>query len=156
MVSLSTVSDSRSAAAALCRPLRPRLAVALLAVGLAGGCSKSDRPRVAPVSGTVTYHDQPVEGAQVMFMPTQGRPATGKTNAEGRFTLSTFGSGDGAILGHHAVTIAKRVPLNDKPYAPERSEVPERYASGATSGLTADVSGNAANDFPFALTDAGK
>jgi len=104
----------------------------------------------------VTYHDQPVEGAQVMFMPTQGRPATGKTNADGHFTLSTFGTGDGAILGHHAVTIAKRVPLSDQPYAPERSEVPERYASTAKSGLTADVKDGAANDFPFDLTDAGK
>ena len=118
---------------------------------LVAGCSGSNRPSLAPVSGVVTWRGDPVAGAEVMFMPTGGRPATGTTDADGRYRLSTFAKDDGALVGRHKVTITKRVPINDQPYAPERSEIPANYGTAATSGLEADVAAPGPNEFEFPL-----
>jgi hypothetical protein len=111
---------------------------------------------VAPVKGTVTWNGQAVAGAAVMFMPGAGRPATGTTDSEGHFRLSTFGQADGAVLGQHKVTVTKRVAISDAPYSPERSEIPEQYANTATSPLQADVTAAGPNDFSFELVGAIK
>jgi hypothetical protein len=135
-----------------CRPLGGcrLLLVTLGCLALAGGCGPN-LPAVAPVKGTVTWRGLPVVGAAVMFMPGNGRPATGTTDADGHFHLSTFGQVDGALLGHHKVSITKSVPISDAPYAPERSEIPPNYANTATSGLEVDVTAAGPNDFPFEL-----
>jgi hypothetical protein len=111
-------------------------------------------PAVAPASGTVTWRGQPVAGASVVFMPKGSRPASGTTDSEGHYQLSTFGQADGATLGAHTVTITKRTPISDAPYAPERSDIPEKYASLVTSGLKAEVTGAGPNQFDFALEGA--
>lgn len=61
------------------------------------------------MSGAVTYNGQPIEGVSVAFVPASGRPAAGITDASGHFTLSTFGTGDGAVLGSHKVALADKV-----------------------------------------------
>ncbi len=73
------------------------------------GCGAGDdRPGTAPVSGTVIYRDQPVAGAMVSFIADGApRAATGETDEQGRFTLTTFDPGDGAVLGPHVVTVYK-------------------------------------------------
>jgi hypothetical protein len=114
------------------------------------GCG-SGLPPVAPVKGTVTWKGQPVAGASVMFMPGAGRPATGTTDAEGHYRLSAFGETNGAMLGQYKVTITKRVPISDAPYAPERSEIPPAYADAATSPLKAEVTAAGPNEFTFDL-----
>ena len=82
------------------------------------GCG-SKLPATKPVTGTVTYLGQPVEGATVMFGRdsrdiAKGELAIGKTDAQGRFALSThFGSetdAKGVVAGDYAVTISKLVP----------------------------------------------
>ena len=55
------------------------------------------------------------------------------------------------MLGHHAVTITKRVAISDAPYSPERSEIPEQYSGLTTSGLQADVTAAGPNEFNFDL-----
>lgn len=87
-----------------------RLLVALLAVAFLIGCTAStNRPKTVKVTGTVTYNGQAVEGATVTFGPAsaEGHAASGKTNASGQFTLSTFEQGDGAVPGTYIVTIFK-------------------------------------------------
>src|SRR5262245_52825147 len=72
------------------------------------GCGA--QPGTAPtarVSGTVTLNGNPIAGINVAFMPSSGRPASGVTDASGHFTLSTFGTGDGAVLGSHKVALAE-------------------------------------------------
>ena len=82
------------------------LPAVVLALALAG-CG-SDRPQTIRVSGTVTLDGSPVEGATVGFTPAGGgRLATGTTDASGKFTLTTFEDGDGAVPGTHTVTVTK-------------------------------------------------
>ncbi len=60
-------------------------------------------------SGTVTFDGKPVDGATVTFIPTEGKiqPATGRTDAQGKYSLTTFRSGDGAQPGAYQVTVTK-------------------------------------------------
>jgi hypothetical protein len=59
---------------------------------------------VVPVSGTVTYEGQPVEGLTVEFEPEQGRPSQALTDENGHFTLNYTIHEDGAQVGVHQVT----------------------------------------------------
>ncbi len=125
--------------------------VVLGGVALCLGCSGPSLPAVAPVTGTVTWQGQPVADAEVLFMPKGSRPANGTTDSQGHYKLSTFGQGDGAVIGQHAVTVTKRVAISDAPYSPERSEIPEQYSGLTTSDLKADVTAAGPNEFNFDL-----
>jgi hypothetical protein len=120
------------------------------------GCGDGRAERV-PVTGTVVYRGQPVAGAEVMFMSKSGRPARAITDERGRFELSSYATGDGAILGEHTVLVVKKVEANPgrtkNPYAPTRDVLPVRYGSPKDSGLTANVEKGAENDFAFELKD---
>jgi hypothetical protein len=134
-----------------------RLAVAMVCgLLLVAGCSGPAGPQIAPAQGTVTWRGAPVAGAQVTFMPQGGRLATGTTDDQGKFKLSTLGQADGALVGNHAVTVTKRVPLSNEPYAPERSEIPPQYAVATTSPLKAEVTAAGPNDFSFELVGEAK
>ena len=80
-------------------------------VSLVGCGGVDDRPRVYPVSGTIMYKGDPVEGANVSFFTDAApRAATGVTKADGTFQLSMFGANDGAMAGAHTVTVTKMEP----------------------------------------------
>ncbi|MBD3675845.1 MAG: carboxypeptidase regulatory-like domain-containing protein [Planctomycetaceae bacterium] len=126
------------------------------------GCSSSDktadRPERTAVSGTVTLDNAPVAGATVIFSPLEptGKAASGITDAEGHFHLSTFGDKDGAIPGGYEVMLLKvkaeqnqvadvespdyeaPMPVNVKTPSPE-SLIPPKYTNPKTSGLRATV-----------------
>jgi hypothetical protein len=83
----------------------------LAAAGLAAlsGCGG---PTMAPVKGRVMFNGKPVREAQVTFSPAgaegqkeTGKPATGFTDENGQFELSTFAKYDGAIVGRHNVHV---------------------------------------------------
>ena len=136
------------------------------------GCS-SKGPATVPTTGTVLYNGKAVEGASVTFMiKDSANGATGVTDAQGKFTLSTMGKG-GAVAGLHMVGITKieattatseadeqkmrsdptsltKMMQNTKP---PKSELPAKYASPQTSGLTATVDASKTNDFTFELKD---
>ncbi|MEO8497827.1 MAG: hypothetical protein ABI614_22400 [Planctomycetota bacterium] len=132
-------------------------ATALVSCILAG-CGGSNNPATAKVSGVVTYKGAPVGDAVVTFMPTSGRPASGQTDAAGKFTLSTFGNNDGAVLGDHKISITpylKDVPMPETVEAAAalpKLPFPARYANPDTSTLTAKVD-SGANEKNFELTD---
>lgn len=85
------------------------------------GCSQEEGERRFPVSGTVTQKGKPIEGAIVAFTPeADGRPASGVTDASGKYILTTLVSGDGAVPGKYKVTIAKY----DKKLAPAAPKTP--------------------------------
>jgi hypothetical protein len=113
------------------------------------GCGDG-RPRRVKVSGTVLYHGKPVEGAHVMFTPTGARPASARTDAQGRFVLRTFDIEDGAVIGTHLVTIAKK-KVGQDPYADAGNMLPEKYGRTDTSKLSAEVTAKGTNDFTFEL-----
>jgi hypothetical protein len=125
------------------------------------GCDMS--PRLYPVTGTVTYQNGPVEGANVQFVPTQGISATGVTDASGKFSLMTAGK-PGAAAGDYKVTVSKvssggtstaATPDDMKKMQAggnmeRKSALPEVYGSIHTTTLTATVkSGD--NDIPLVL-----
>lgn len=99
----------------------------LLAVA---GCSSKYTP--VPVSGEVTLDGQPVDGATVYFYAVgdakEGRPATGQTDKEGKFRLSTLGTNDGALPGTYKVVVAKYVPTNPNLKIPDFPNTPEGKA----------------------------
>jgi hypothetical protein len=137
----------------------PSFAVVLLiALGLlmATGCGDG-HPKCIKVSGVVTYRGKPIENAGVTFMPKGAHPASGKTDAAGRFTLTSFVPGDGAAVGDHVVCISKmeRDPKDktNSPYPKMISVLPSKYAALQGSPLKATVTASGPNDFRFDLTD---
>jgi hypothetical protein len=134
--------------------------VCLCAAGLTG-CGAST-PDVYPVSGSVTLDGQPLEGCTILFRPAQGSLATGVINGDGRFQLTTPGLGAGAVAGLHAVALAPPdkkfdVSSDELEFLPNPADaarqhnVPAKYLSFDTSGLTADVNADQ-GELQFALT----
>ena len=86
-------------------PANARLFVLTVGVlSAVGGCSanhnQDHRPKLVPVHGVVLFNGKPLEGAGVTFTnSTAGVTAYGQTDAEGKFTLTTFTAGDGAAPG---------------------------------------------------------
>ncbi|MDG2126768.1 MAG: hypothetical protein P8K08_02110 [Fuerstiella sp.] len=144
------------------------------------GCGEaSDRPETYPVSGTVVYNGDPVEGASVAFWKEgAARAATGVTNAEGKFQLSMYELNDGAIQGSQIVTVSKlqggaaattqmsTETMNDASAMAEmmaaagsdgpkasKSLLPEKYSSQTTSPLKETVAAGGENTFVLQLTD---
>lgn len=162
-----------------CRPTT--LACALVTFSLLG-CGREDpnlegRPQTVPAGGTVTQGGQPVEGATVTFVPnvpfvpgqtSSAKSSVGETDAEGKFQLTTFEAGDGAVPGEYKVTVVKREPLppsaridqddpNYDPNAPEPPEpkhlLPEQYSKPATTPLTETVAESGENQFTIELSN---
>jgi hypothetical protein len=88
------------------------------------GCGSSDITLVE-VSGKVTLDGVPLEGATVNFQPSSTKieaPSSfGRTDADGRFELSTAAGKQGAIPGQHRVRISK----SSDPEGEENDEVIE-------------------------------
>lgn len=85
--------------------------VMLLLIIFLSGCSGSEFP-LAPVSGTVTFDGEPLEGADVVFAPMEsqdvinvGPISVGQTDASGKFTLATVKGEPGAVVTKHRVSI---------------------------------------------------
>jgi hypothetical protein len=133
---------------------------------LAWGCSSEPpRPPTYPVSGTVTLKGKPLEGARVVFISSapSGRPASGVSDEDGVYHLTTFDSGDGALAGRYGVKVArydnwdpdepdpdaKEISYEDeqklvfaedeKPHPVAKSTLPKKYDNEGTSGLTHTV-----------------
>lgn len=133
--------------------------VALSGLVLCGcGGEASKRPPMGKVKGVVTYKGKPVSDAVVAFNQEHApRAATGKTDAEGKFQLTTWDTNDGAILGTHKVTVTKsKSILGDKdpatmtpdeimkkmqenPKPALENEVPAKYADVKTTPLQISV-----------------
>lgn len=92
-------------------------ACALLAVSLlATGCGPPNASEgCVPVSLTVTYKGQPVEGAQVTFnaVGDGARTCQGTTDNSGRAVIGTFSTDDGALPGVYKVSVAKATATGD-------------------------------------------
>lgn len=113
----------------------------------ATGCNRSSAPDTVQVRGHVTLAGKPVTAGTVMFEPLEvaeglpKRPATGALQPDGTYELSSFAAGDGALPGKYKVAIISFTggPTPEEPNRPERWNIPKKYGSTATSGLTQDV-----------------
>lgn len=84
----------------------------LMGVRTRGGRHREGPPRgrVAKVSGTVTWQGKPVAFGSVTLVPdraknNKGRAATGAIK-NGKFILTTYGRGDGALVGWHRIELS--------------------------------------------------
>ena len=152
--------------------LRRSPLVILAGLVVAAGCkgSATDRPPTEEVSGTVTLGGDPVEGAIVTFVPAvkDGESAVGMTDASGKYTLTTWEAGDGALAGDYAVKIVKfeaaaadqtgvvadeegaYLPTDPNDTGQQTNLLPEKYSNPGTSGLTATVAAGP-NTIDFSL-----
>jgi hypothetical protein len=139
--------------------LGPALALPL---ALVVGCGSG--PKYAPVSGRVTLNGQPLANATVSFQPiaegsinAPAPGATGRTNANGEYTLASADGRTGAWVGKHRVRItavAEQVGEGDaRPPRggwPQADKVPPRYNKDSKEEFTVPAGGTDKAD--FALT----
>jgi hypothetical protein len=126
---------------------RLRWTIAWGAVLACAGCGGGP----VPVSGVVTLDGQPLPQATVTFLPLgQGRTASGFTDAEGRFHLSTLEQRDGALPGEYKVTVtvaAAVSPFRDDPRSAldrvlaEQNQGDPADAAPAAGGAIVDEAG---------------
>jgi hypothetical protein len=126
---------------------------------LASGCGKSASTPTARVSGIVKSNGQPLSGVQVGFLPENGRPGQGTTDASGRFTITTFTSEDGAIPGKHKVLLSEAdktpPPMPGMPGYAEAmarkkpSRLSAKYSVPSKTPLEATVTLDGKNEFEF-------
>jgi hypothetical protein len=93
--------------------------------------------------------------ADVAFTPTGGRPATGRTDTAGRFSLTTFKTNDGAMIGQHTVTVCKHIkkdPNATGAYFDYVQVTPENFGRPNESPLRAEVTASGPNEFTFDVT----
>jgi hypothetical protein len=106
------------------------------------GAFKTD---LVPVKGKVMYKGKALTKGTIRFEPDgYGREARGQIQSDGTFVLTTDKSGDGAVPGHHRVSISGTGP------APRKELIPTKYTGVATSKLEAEVSSEK-TEFEFDL-----
>lgn len=140
------------------------LALWLAVAGCGPAGPRADIEKVVPVSGTLTYQGKPLEHYQVTFLPTDGkRPATGVTDASGKFSMGTNTKGDGATVGTHKVAFVwvgppaadaagQEAVVDDPSKLPKpKVKIPEKYGNPETSGFTQEVPARGVNDLKFDL-----
>lgn len=133
------------------------------------GCGVSDRQRVYPVRGTVTFEGKAMPGGgSISFVPLNrqaGKTAGGEIGENGNYELTTYNSGDGSMAGEFRVVIMQAVTMEPKE-APrdgekipegglvgltvaEEDQIPLLYADVAKSPLKATVEPRANNQIDF-------
>ena len=129
-----------------------------------------------PVEGVVKVDGQPMEGVMVVFHPDDagGRAASGRTDAQGVYHLTTETAGDGALPGSYKISVTKHqneeddLPkevdpndeasldaiygaVNTRRASKSKNLIAARYENHMGSGLTATV-GSGENKFDFEVT----
>ena len=130
----------------------PSVAACVVILLAAAGCGQ---PTMAKVSGTITWREKPVPDAIVQFVHKNRPGASGRTDAAGRFSLTTLKPGDGAFLGPVRVTVQPFLPGIDPdkptPPPPPRPDIPDRYRTVDKTPLTAEVVAGKKNVIDFKL-----
>lgn len=120
---------------------------AAIVFGISGcGGGPGDMPEVGAVTGIVTIDGKPTGNLTVAFQPEGGRPASGVTDAEGRYELVYSADVKGTKVGPNLVTISSNIG-SDENYesgdqqTEKEDPIPAKYNSMATenSEMTVDV-----------------
>lgn len=115
------------------------------------GCQGGATPvRVHPVSGTLSVNGQPVSNIIVHFVPGNGRPSTGVTDAGGKFDLQYEKGIRGVVPGEHKVWIEYKPgsPAEEMAMREGKLSLPtdvaaalKKYGALETSSYTVTVDG---------------
>jgi hypothetical protein len=130
----------------------------LLGIGLLLGCGPSNPPTYK-VFGVVSLDGKPVPGATITFIPeigTDAQPAVGTSDHEGKYSLTTFVSGDGAMKGMYTVTVMKvETEPGQSPY--DAYKQPESQTSSSASNQSLEeMYASYASSYTGPPADAGK
>ncbi len=123
--------------------MRPSQRITLLMVFLLtlSGCNRN--PPVGKVEGKITVNGTPISGGKILFLPLEGGiQGIGKVRPDGTFTVGTFGSSDGALVGQHHLMLIN-VTLNDNDE--------KRFSYEMSDENPVAIDGNIKNIFEFEL-----
>lgn len=126
-------------------------AIVAIAMAIQVGCS-GNNPPLGKVSGRVTLDGQPLAGVIINFKPTEGRAATGTTDADGNYTLEFSYGVMGAQVGTNTVMFEWPLEGGEVGAAGPRKSLPKKYV-GLNSELSRDVQ-KGRNTFDFDLTSS--
>ncbi len=110
---------------------------ALLFLSAVVGCGDG-RPTRVPVSGHVLIDGKPLTHGYVQFAPADSRASTGGFDVDGRFVLTCFEMGDGAVTGKHKIAVMAQEAIGQETI---KWHAPKKYANAATSGLEREITG---------------
>ena len=126
--------------------MRHVLCAAVLSAFLAGCGSQKNLPARYPVSGQVLQSGKPIADAIITLHPSSPSPDVTQcpiaySDAEGRFSMTTFETGDGAPAGDYSVTVELRAPrtVGEEVVRDGRNMLPIRYSRPESSKLTVQV-----------------
>jgi hypothetical protein len=117
----------------------------LSSIGCFGGVDPK-APKLQPVTGFVRLDGEPLNNADIMFLPLAGDlEASGRSDAEGKYELHVR-TKNGAVAGNYKVTISKRVREDGSEFPEDRSNMgigkeslPMKYVDRNLTDLTAEV-----------------
>ena len=150
-----------------------RIQLVLLSLLSIAGCTPidDDLPKTVPASGKITFDEKPLEGASIVIMQEGGenRFAHGVSDSSGKFSLKAFETKDGAVPGSYKVTVSKTVEVAGKSVPKSlqsdaaaagadasqnvswKNELPNRYNSPVTSGLSVTIPESGVSDLVLDL-----
>jgi|GEM_PF-3557308 len=97
--------------------------LSLAVLFVCAGCGQDFQKPVVPVSGFVRVDGDPVTEGYIVLNPvpgsdadplTSGKAASGTFSSDGSFELTTYETGDGAIVGKHIARFFKPDPEDDE------------------------------------------
>lgn len=99
------------------------LALSCFSLLVCGGCGDAYQKTVVPVSGFVRVDGDLVTEGYIVLTPvpdggadplTSGKSASGTLSSDGTFTLTTYETGDGAMVGKHIAHFFRPDPEDDE------------------------------------------
>ncbi|MCE2800643.1 MAG: hypothetical protein LW724_13980 [Planctomycetaceae bacterium] len=127
-----------------------RLFLLVLSLVVSAGCGDSINQKTYPVTGEVRLDGKPFKGLTVVLRPVdktnfkRQEIPQGITDENGKYTIYTYMSNDGAPAGDYKVGIALMQPVDEEggdqvKRDPNQPLFPPKYADPETSGLKATV-----------------
>jgi hypothetical protein len=127
-----------------------RLFLFVLLLVVSAGCGDSINQKTYPVTGEVRLDGKPFKGVTVVLRPVdktnfkRQEIPQGITDENGKYTIYTYVSNDGAPAGDYKVGIALMQPVDEEggdqvKRDPNQPLFPAKYADPETSGLKATV-----------------
>ena len=127
------------------------------------GCSESINQTTYPVQGEVRLDGKPFKGVTVVFRPVdktnfkRQEIPQGITDENGKYSIHTYTSKDGAPAGEYKVGLAFMQPLDEEGGDQVKRDAsqltfPPKYADPETSGLKATVEKKSSTIPTFELT----
>lgn len=111
-------------------------------LALGAGCGRAGSAPTVPAAGRLVCGGRPLAGIDLVLTPEAGRRGFATTDANGRFTVTTFVRGDGAVPGRHVVTLwpnaAAAGPVEDS-FAASATAAPADLPFAAKYSRTADT-----------------